>query len=262
MLEIRHESVLGGRSTRVAYDAFYQERELLMRDSFYLWLIGLLEPQRGRSLLDISCGHGRLVQLAHRRGLRATGLDFSVEGMRRGVKQTPRAGWVAGDGEQMPFADASFDYITHIGSLEHYVDPQRGAREIARLLKPEGRACILLPNAFGLLGNIRHVYKTGEIFDDEQPLQRYATHRTWQTLLERGALWVERMAPWGEVNRPRTVRDWLWSVRRPQKAVRALLAALTPAHLANHFVFLCRRADVAPAALSHYPMLPAWHSER
>lgn len=255
MLEIRHTSVRGGRSTRTAYDEFYQEQELMMRDSFYLWLIELLEPQRGRTLLDISCGHGRLVQLAHRQGLRATGLDFSEEGMRPGATQTPGAGWVAGDGEEMPFPAASFDYITHIGSLEHYVHPQRGAAEIARLLKPGGRACILLPNAFGLFGNIRHVNRTGEIFDDLQPLQRYATRATWETLLRNGGLHIDQLVPWGEVNRPRTLRDWWWSALRPQKAVRAALAALTPPNLANHFVFLCRRAET-PITVEHYPMLP------
>lgn len=257
MLEIRHESVLSGRSTRAAYDAFYQERELMMRDSFYLWLIELLAPQPDGILLDISCGHGRLVQLARRQGQPAIGLDFSVEGMRRGAQTTPDAGWVAGDGEQMPFPDGSIDYITHIGSLEHYEHPTRGASEIARLLTPEGRACILLPNAFGLFGNIRHVYETGEIFDDLQPLQRYATRSTWETLLEQGGLHIDQLVPWGEVNRPRTPRDWLWSLRRPQKAVRAALSAITPPNLANHFIFLCRRAD-APSLRTHYPMLPEW----
>ncbi|MCB9148961.1 MAG: class I SAM-dependent methyltransferase [Caldilineaceae bacterium] len=254
MLEIRHRSVIEG-TTQDAYDAFYQERELLMRDSFYMWLIELLEPTPGRDLLDISCGHGRLVQLAMRKGLHAIGLDFSIAGMERGIKKTPKARWVNGDGEQMPFADASMDYITHIGSLEHYLTPARGAAEIARLLKPEGKACILLPNAFGLFGNIRYVRRTGEIFDDRQPLQRYATRATWEMLLTQGGLQIDQLIPWGEVNRPRTVRDFLWTLCRPQKGVRALLAAMTPINLTNHFIFICRRAPIQPTFV-HYPMLP------
>jgi hypothetical protein len=128
-------------------------------------------------------------------------------------------------------------------------------REIARLLKPTGRACILLPNAFGLLGNIRRVWETGEVFDDRQPLQRYATRNTWEAALRRGGLAVEQLVPWGEFNAPRTLGDLVWTLRRPQKLLRAALAALTPINLANHFVFICKRAAGPPGG-ADYPMLP------
>lgn len=235
MLEIRHTN-----ATREAYEQLYQERGILLRDSFYLWLISLLHPEPGEVLLDISCGQGRLVQLAAQQGIRAIGVDFSIEGLFKGAETAVRAGWAAGDGEQLPLPDAAVDYVTHIGSLEHYEDPHRGAREIARVLKPQGRACILLPNAFGLFGNVRHVYATGQIFDDGQPLQRYATRRTWEELLEQGGLSIERLVRYNEIDLPRIGADLLWLLGRPQKIVRGLLAALIPLNLANHFVFLCR----------------------
>lgn len=236
MLEIRHET-----NTRQAYDEIYDSSGILLRDSFYLWLIGLLNPQPGRSLLDISCGQGRLVTLAHQQGIRAMGIDFSLEGVRRGQEETSVAGWAVGDGECLPFPDGRIDYITHIGSLEHYLHPEAGAREIARLLKPDGKACILLPNAFGLLGNIKHVFHKGEIFDDGQPLQRYGTRVCWQNLLQQNHLRVVRTVGYGEIERPRTVRDWRWFLLRPQKLMRLGLCQFIPLNLANHFVFLCVR---------------------
>ncbi len=245
MLEIRHRTVLEPGTTQAAYDRYFQAHDMSARESFYLWLISLLDPTPGARLLDISCGQGQLVKLAAQLGLNATGVDFALAGLRKGQRSAPAAQWLAGDGERLPFADGVMDYVTHIGSLEHYEHMAQGAREIARVLKPTGRACILLPNAFGLLGNIRYVYHHGEIFDDGQPLQRYATRQTWSALLEGSGLEIERLVAWGEVERPRTRADLMALARRPQRIVRAALAALTPLNLANHFVFVCRRAATA-----------------
>jgi SAM-dependent methyltransferase len=253
MIEIRHRAIRQGQSTQAAYDDLYEARDLLMRDSFYLWLIELMAPQPGEFLLDVACGQGRLIQLAAAQGLNVTGIDFSAVGMQTNAQRAPRAKWLLGDGEALPLADASVDCLLNIGSLEHYQQPWQGVREMARILKPGGRACILVPNAYGFLGNIQHVWSTGEIFDDGQPLQRYATRRTWETLLERGGLQVERLVPYSEVNWPRTPQDWLWLARRPQKIMRAALARFIPPNFANQLVFLCRRAPQGPSR-DPYPM--------
>lgn len=246
MIEIRHRAIRQGQSTQTAYNHLYQARDILMRDSFYLWLLELIAPQPGETLLDVACGQGRLVQLAAEQGINATGTDFSYAGMLANAQRTPQAKWLLADGEALPIADASIDCILNIGSLEHYEHPLQGVKELARLLKPTGRACILLPNAFGLFGNIQHVLTSGEVYDDGQPLQRYATRRTWQVLLEQGGLQVERLVPYSEVNYPRTPQDWWWLAQQPQRVLRAFLARFVPAHFTNQFVFLCRRTPHPP----------------
>lgn len=253
MIEIRHRAIRQGQTTQAAYDTLYEARDLLMRDSFYLWLIELIDPQPGELMLDVACGQGRLIQLAAAQGFNVTGVDFSYVGLQANAQRTPTAKWLLGDGEALPLADASVDCLLSIGSLEHYQHPWQGVCEMARVLKPGGRACLLLPNAYGLFGNIQHVLTTGEVFDDGQPLQRYATRRTWETVLTRGGLQVERLVPYSEVNWPRTRQDWLWLARRPQRMVRACLAHLVPPNFANQLVFFCRRAPQGPTR-EPYPM--------
>lgn len=254
MLEIRRQEIQSGLSTQNAYNDLYTRTDLAQLDSFYLWLLDLLHPLPGRSLLDISCGQGRLAELAAQRNLRVIGTDFSFAGLLYGKSRTPAARWVTSDGEMLPFADHTFDYVTHIGSLEHYEHPRDGALEIARMLAPDGRACVLLPNAYGFFGNVLYVARHGEIFDDGQPLQRYGTLGTWRALLVQAGLIVEQVVPYGEVSRPRTARDWAWLAARPHKIVRAAVQRKLPVPLANHFAFLCRLGSPAAGAVA-YPTL-------
>jgi SAM-dependent methyltransferase len=148
---------------------------------------------------------------------------------------------VQGDCEQLPFADGAFDYVANIGSLEHYLHPQRGMAELRRVLRPGGLACVLLPNVYGLFGNILYAWRHGDAFDDGQPLQRYATRRRWQAMLEAADLRIERIVAY-ERELPSTLPDLAWTLRRPAKLARGLLAPLVPINLANCLVFLCRAA--------------------
>ncbi|HQY94716.1 class I SAM-dependent methyltransferase [Caldilinea sp.] len=253
MIEIRHRAVVDGGSIEHAYNDLYRERKLLMRDSFYLWLLEVSGARPGDLLVDVACGNGRLVQLAAARGVRAVGLDLALAGIVDAARASQHAQWIVGDGQCLPIPDGCADVVMSIGSLEHYANPTEGVVQLARIAKPDGLICVLLPNAFGALGNIRHVLRSGEVFDDEQPIQRYATRRTWEMMLQKGGVHIDRIVPYGEFNRPRTVSDLIWSAVKPQKYIKGALAKLAPLNLANHFVFLCRPTASTPTL--HYPML-------
>ena len=244
MIEIRHPQMETSAATRAAYKELYGHQGIQQRDSFYLWLLDLLKPKPGTRLVDISCGQGRLVAFARARGVEAVGIDFAEEAIQKAKSACGNAAWAVGDGEQLPFAAALVDYVTHIGSLEHYQHPEAGMREIARLLKPQGTACVLLPNAFGLFGNIQHVWHKGDVFDDGQPLQRYHTRAGWHEMLVANGLEPIRTVRY-ERERPRTWADVGWYLLRPAKVARLLLANLVPLNLANCLVYLCRRRDDA-----------------
>ncbi len=102
----------------------------------------------------------------------------------------------------------------------------------------EKRVCYL-PNTFGLMDNIRNVRRTGDIFDDGQPLQRYATRKVWESILTDAGLKIERTVGYGEVVAPKTGEDFLWYLKRPNKIIRLLIASVTPLNWTNHFVFIC-----------------------
>jgi 2-polyprenyl-3-methyl-5-hydroxy-6-metoxy-1,4-benzoquinol methylase len=244
MIEFRHTVLEGSETSREAYNSIYKSTGILHRDSVYRWLISLLNPQHEHKLLDISCGEGRLTEIANSMGLNAFGMDFAYSAIQKGQMDYPQNNWAVADGEFLPILSETLDYVTHIGSLEHYEHPWQGASEIARVLKPEGRACILLPNIFGLTGNIRYVIKKGDVFDDGQPLQRYATRKYWENLLMDGGLEIIDLVGYegSMVVFPRLWSDWVWFIQHPLRFIRLILSIFIPINLSNHFVFICKRS--------------------
>jgi SAM-dependent methyltransferase len=241
MVEIRHPMINSVEESGAAYDDLHSKGYLRQQDSFYKWLVSLLHPEPGQRLLDISCGQGPLLKFAMDAGLRSVGVDISSIAIRQARTLLAPAIVNVGDAEYLPYVDYSFDYVTNIGSVEHYLHPYLAVQEMHRVLKPTGIACILLPNTFGLLGNILYVWRNGDVFDDGQPLQRYGTCRQWQTLLENNGLQVFHIHKYERVW-PRTWQDLIWHMMRPHKLLRAFLTPLIPVNLSSFFVFLCHRS--------------------
>lgn len=227
--------------TRRAYDQIYSEDGIRQIDSFYRWLLRLIWPLPGRRLLDVACGEGMLPHFARQLyGVEAYGIDLSLAATRIAADQGSGAFTVAG-GEHLPFADASFDYVTCIGSLEHFLDMRAGITEMARVLRPDGTACILLPNTYSIIGNVYAALKTGMSTVDSQPLQRYAARAEWAMLLEAYGLAVVRTVKY-EREPPDSLADCWWYLRHPRALIRLALTPFIPLNLASCFVYLCRPA--------------------
>jgi SAM-dependent methyltransferase len=238
MLEIRH--VAGG--TRRAYNAIYAGAGIRQPDRYWRWLLGLMDLAPGMRLLDVACGEGQLLRLAAARGARVTGVDLSEVALRRARRAAPTARWIAANGEALPLADGTFERVSNIGSLEHYEDPIRGAAEMARVLRPDGLACILVPNSFGLRWNVLYTWRHGDIHDDGQPIQRYGTRRQWERLLAAGGLAVERVVGGEDLSGlPDGPGGWPALLRHPSRLLIPL-AAWMPVNMASMLVFLCRKA--------------------
>jgi ubiquinone/menaquinone biosynthesis C-methylase UbiE len=176
---------------RDSYDRLYQgwmgEHENLGQAER---ILRLLEVQPGRRLVDVACGLGYLAAMAAERGLDAVGIDISTVALRKAQQAYQDVGMlVLGDAERLPWADRTFDYAVNLGSLEHFIDPAAGVREMRRILKPQGRAALLLPNSHHIRA-IYSVYKYGELFSDLQDYERFATRVEWERMLTENGMRV------------------------------------------------------------------------
>jgi SAM-dependent methyltransferase len=109
-------------------------------------VLDLLSPGPGSTLLDVSCGTGFLLKAAAARGIQATGVDLSDEAVRVARQTAPAATLAVAGGEALCLRSGSFDFVTCLGSLEHFLDMDRGLAELRRVARPGATLCIMVPN--------------------------------------------------------------------------------------------------------------------
>lgn len=223
-----------------AYDGRFTQGEFRETDSFYRWVLKALNPSPGANLLDVSCGEGHLLKWGSLlRQLTGCGIDISRAALRIALRNAPDALLVRSDAITLPFPDATFQYVTNLGSLEHYSDIPQGIREMARVVKPGGKLAILLPNSYYLADIIWWVWRTGYGPSHQQMLEKFATVGEWKELLAAGGIIVERIYPYN-FSFPAVAADWHWYRRRPRRLLNLLIAPLVPANLAYCFLFIGR----------------------
>jgi ubiquinone/menaquinone biosynthesis C-methylase UbiE len=230
--------------TRETYDRIYADDGIRQLDSFYRWILRLIKPAAGRRLLDVACGEGLLQRFGRELyGVEAYGTDLSIAALRTAQREGAGPLMVAGS-EHLPFEADSFDYVTCIGSLEHFLDMRASVREMVRVLRPHGTACILVPNTYSIIGNVYQALKTGMSTIDPQPLQRYAARGEWAMLLEECGMHITRTLKY-ERETPYSLADWLWYLRHPRPLIRLALTPFIPLNWASCFVYLCQSAGRA-----------------
>ena len=115
-----------------------------------------LEVERGHHLLDIGCGAGRHSFEALKRGAHVVSADLDdavlkdlggMVGALRAEGEVSGVSWsgVNCDALRLPFSDASFDRVVVSETFEHIPHHGLAAAEVARVLKPGGRAVVTVP---------------------------------------------------------------------------------------------------------------------
>lgn len=108
-------------------------------------MVGHVIRSRPTSVLDVATGPASVAfELAEHSEATITGIDLSEPMLRRGqhnvvaASQQHRIALVLGRGEQLPFADETFDALTFTYLLRYVVDPRQTMVELARVVRPGG----------------------------------------------------------------------------------------------------------------------------
>ena len=157
----------------------------------YPVFLDLLGATAGTRLLDVSCGTGSLLAAARDRAVDAVGVDLSDEAVKLAKRFAPSAEVAVGAGEALAFRDGSFDYVSCLGSLEHFLDMGKGLEEMKRVAKPAARFCIMVPNQDFLGWKVLGHQGTAQQDINEHLLPLKA----WRQLFERHGLVVLRVVP-------------------------------------------------------------------
>ena len=96
--------------------------------------------RRGRDILEIGCGEGKMFE-----GSLVEPVQMDVSLTRLGRAGKTRF-LLCADGYQLPFANESFDVVLLVAVLEHTSAPWKVLDEARRVLRPGGRAIMVVPN--------------------------------------------------------------------------------------------------------------------
>jgi len=112
---------------------------------------------RDREVLEIGVGMGcDHLQWARSEPKRLCGIDLTPRAIALTRRHLALYGlWSrleVGDAEALPYEDASFDLVYSFGVLHHSPDTRRAIAEVRRVLKPGGRARIMIYHRASLTG--------------------------------------------------------------------------------------------------------------
>lgn len=226
------------RSIQRWFDVVYAAKGLayLRPAEYYALFLDHLHVRAGERVLDVGCGPGLLLSQALRRGLHCAGIDLSRVAL--GLAQDCAHGALLAhcNVEALCFPDQSFDHITCIGVLEHFVDVDRALAEMRRVARPGAGICVLVPNARSL-ARICGLRRTAS----GRPGEAIATLDEWAQVFRRNGFLIERVQrdEWGV----RLLRRALPG-RRSRNGCAAAgtprSRSLVPLRYANQFVFILR----------------------
>ena len=226
------------------YNRIYSGPGIRTNAGYYRWLVNLLRPKLNASILDVSCGEGIFLREVSKKvkPIKEFGLDISDIAISVAKQNCPQAVLMVADGQRTPFKDKIFDYVTCLGSLEHYLDPDLGLREIVRVAKDNARFCIVLPNSLSI-DLFLHVIREGDKpIDDFQIIEKTATKNEWIALLEKNGLSVE--SAHGSNLWPELFQEGSLKLKSVNKFIRRyLIKYLCPLNLARELVFICKKRN-------------------
>jgi SAM-dependent methyltransferase len=133
---------------------------------------------RGRRVLDVGCGAGTDLARFAKAGALVTGVDLSSSAIalarQNFAQQGLQGDFEEGDGEHLPFAPDTFDFVFAHGVVQYTAHDHALVDECRRVLKPGGTAVFQVYNRISWLNGLSKIMKVPLEHEDAPVLKRYS----------------------------------------------------------------------------------------
>lgn len=129
---------------------YFYEIERKRYGIYYRYLPEVAEFNQhiGDKVLEVGCGIGTDLMQYAKAGAKVVGVDLTPEAIKvtkdRFKKMNLAGRFLVADAEKLPFKSKTFDFVFSFGVIHHTPNPEKAIREIYRVLKPSGKAVVML----------------------------------------------------------------------------------------------------------------------
>ncbi|MES2179190.1 MAG: class I SAM-dependent methyltransferase [Gemmatimonadota bacterium] len=139
--------------------ALNEQSEIRYELEPYLRSFARFHDGRGQDVLEVGVGMGAdHLEWAKEKPRSLTGVDLTPRAIEFTRARFAAAGLTANvelaDAERLPFPDESFDLVYSWGVLHHSPDTQRAVDEVRRVLRPGGKARIMIYHSRSIVGAV------------------------------------------------------------------------------------------------------------
>lgn len=116
---------------------------------------------KNKLVLDVGCGSGRFLEIAHKLGAEVVGIDlsFAVDAADKNLGRTDGIHIIQADIFHLPFREETFDHFYSIGVLHHTPNTRQAFECVTPLLKSGGKAAIWVYNNWGIYNTVSDLYR-------------------------------------------------------------------------------------------------------
>jgi len=224
--------------------AYYDDYWRRVGDTFDMNRLGLILEyiNAGEHVLEVDCGPGVFSQMMIEKGATVEATDMSQVAVDRAKEKGISVQRVDLDEETLPYPDNTFEVVVSNSAIEHRFFHDKNLDECVRVLKPDGKLVLCLPNIahwrcrlWLLAGRFPYVRNSPT---DNTHLRFFAIHDAKKLCADRGvevvgmdgsaSLWVKGFYPW-------------YFRRRPIDTIYQWLARRFPSMFARDFILIGRK---------------------
>jgi ubiquinone/menaquinone biosynthesis C-methylase UbiE len=203
----------------------------------YPIFLNYLKAEEGKKLLDIGCGTGYLLKAAEEKGLIVYGIDISEEAVNIAKEIAKKSIITVNEAENLKFKDNLFDYITCLGSLEHFIDIEKAIKEILRVSKNDAVILIMVPNKDYIFWKFKKTKGT----DQQEINEMLLDLKTWEKFLMKNGLLINKI--YQDKWFMKEIK--IFSSFNPYSVIKRIIlksiGKILPLKYAYQFIFICNK---------------------